>query len=115
MDAGGYRVHTLVELTVFRATAASNVRPVARMGPGGTMVRTPVGESLAARQEARRAGYGEVGPHRLLVFAVNEYGMLSRDAERLLRECILHCDTRGYTRDRSTVGRKVPTDSLGNQ
>jgi hypothetical protein len=89
MDAGGYGVHTLVELTVFRATAVSNVRPAARMGPGGTMVRTPVGESLAARQEARRAGYGEVGPHRLLVFAVDEYGMLSRDAERLLRECIV--------------------------
>jgi hypothetical protein len=84
MDVGGYGVHTLVELTVCRATAASNVRPAARMGLGGTMVRTPADESLAARQEARRAGYGEVGPRRLLVFAVGEYNMLSRDAEKLL-------------------------------
>jgi hypothetical protein len=89
MDAGGYGVHTLVGFTIFRVTAASNVRPAARMGPGGTMVRTPVGESLAARQEARRAGYGVVGPHRLLVFAVDEYGILLRDAERLRRECIV--------------------------
>jgi hypothetical protein len=31
----------------------------------------------------------EVELHRLLVFAVDEYGMLSRDAEKLLRECIV--------------------------
>jgi hypothetical protein len=89
MDAGGYGVHKLVELAVFQATAASNVRPAAHMGPGSTMVRTTVGESSAAWQEARGAGYGEVGPHGLLLFAVDEYAMLSQVAERLLRECIV--------------------------
>jgi hypothetical protein len=53
------------------------------------MVLTPIGESLEARQEARRAGYGDVGPYRLLVFAVDKYGMLSRESEKLLRECIV--------------------------
>jgi hypothetical protein len=44
---------------------------------------------LAARQETRRAGYGDLGQHRLLlVFAVDGYGMMSRDAQTLLHECI---------------------------
>ena len=40
------------------------------------------------RAETRRAGYGDPGQHRLLVFAVDEYGMMSRDARSLLVECI---------------------------
>ena len=40
------------------------------------------------RAETRRAGYGDPGQHRLLVFAVDEYGMMPRDAQTLLRECI---------------------------
>ena len=81
-------MHTLVELTVFRATAAANVRSSTRMGPGGRLVHGTIGAALAARQETRRVGYGDLGQHRLLVFAVDEYGMMSRDAQTLLRECI---------------------------
>jgi hypothetical protein len=88
LDAGGFGVHTLVELTVFRATAAANVRSSTRMGPGGRLVHGTIGAALAARQETRRAGYGDLGQHRLLVFALDEYGMMSRDALTLLRECI---------------------------
>jgi hypothetical protein len=88
-DTGGFGVHTLIELTVFRGSAAANVRPAARSGRGGQVVRAPVGEALAARQERRRAEYGDVGQHRLLVFALDEYGALSPDAERLMRECIV--------------------------
>jgi hypothetical protein len=81
LDAGGFGVHTLVESTVFRATAAANVRSSTRMGPGGRLVYGMIGAALAARQETRRAGYGDLGQHRLLVFAVDEYGMMSRDAQ----------------------------------
>ena len=88
LDAGGFGVHTLVELTVFRATAAANVRSSTRMGPGGRLMHGTIGAGLAARQETRRVGYGDLGQHRLLVFAVDEYGMMSRDAQTLLRECI---------------------------
>ena len=88
-DTGGFGVHTLVEFTVFRATAASNVRPAARPGRDGAVVRAPVGEGLAIRQEARRAQYGDVSPHRLLVFGLDEYGMLSADARLLLRQCVV--------------------------
>jgi hypothetical protein len=88
LDAGGFGVHTLVELTGFRATAAANVRSSTRMGPGGSLVHGMIGAALAARQETRRAGYGDLGQHRLLVFAVDEYGMMSRDTQTLLRECI---------------------------
>ena len=83
LDAGGFGVHTLVELTVFRATAAANVRSSTRMGPGGRLVHGTIGAALAARQETRRAGYGDLGQHRLLVFAVDEYGTMSRDARCL--------------------------------
>jgi hypothetical protein len=31
---------------------------------------------------------GRLVRHRLLVFVVDEYGMMSRDAQTLLRECI---------------------------
>ena len=58
------------------------------MGPGGRLVYGTIGAALAARQETRRTGYGDLGQHRLLVFAVDEYGMMSRDAQTLLRECI---------------------------
>jgi hypothetical protein len=88
LDAGGFGVHTLVELTIFRATAAANVRSSTRMGLGGRLVHGTIGAALAARQETRRTGYGDLGQHRLLVFAVDEYGMMSRDAQTLLRECI---------------------------
>jgi hypothetical protein len=53
------------------------------MGPGGRLVYGTIGAALAARQETRRAGYGDLGQHRLLVFAVDEYGMMSRDAQTL--------------------------------
>ena len=52
------------------------------------MVHGTIGAALAAGQETQRAGYGDLGLHRLLVFAVDEYGMMSRDAQTLLRECI---------------------------
>jgi hypothetical protein len=58
------------------------------MGPGGRLVHGTIGAALAARQGTQRAGYGDLGQHRLLVFAVDEYGMMSRDAQTLLRECI---------------------------
>jgi hypothetical protein len=58
------------------------------MGPGGWLVHGTIGAALAARQETRRAGYGDLGQHRLLVFAVDEYGMMSRDAHTLVRGCI---------------------------
>jgi hypothetical protein len=75
------RSHCPHVLTVFRATAAANVRSSTRMGPGGRLVHGTIGAALAARQETRRAGYGDLlGQHRLLVFAVDEYGMMSRDA-----------------------------------
>jgi hypothetical protein len=76
LNAGGFGVHTLVELTVFRATAAANVRSSTRMGPGGRLVHGMIGAALAARQETRRAGYGDLGQHRLLVLAADEYGMM---------------------------------------
>jgi hypothetical protein len=88
LDASGFGVHTLVEWTVFRATAAANVRSSTRMGPGGRLVHGMIGAALAARQESRRVGYGDLGQDRLLVFAVDEYGVMSRDARTLLRECI---------------------------
>jgi hypothetical protein len=88
LDAGEFGVHTLVELTVFRATAAANVRSSTRMGLGGRLVHGTIGAALAARQETRRAGYGDLGQHRLLVFAVDAYDMMSRDGQTLLRECI---------------------------
>jgi hypothetical protein len=88
LDAGGLGVQTLVELTVFRATVAANVRSSTRMGMGGKLVHGTIGAALAARQETRRAGYGDLGHYRLLVFAVDEYGMMSRDARSLLVECI---------------------------
>ena len=71
LDAGGFGVHTLVELTVFRATVAANVRSSTRMGPGGRLVHGTIGAALAAWQETRRAGYGDLGQHRLLVFALD--------------------------------------------
>jgi hypothetical protein len=49
LDVGGFGVHTLVELTVFRATAAANVRSSTRMGPGGRLVHGTIGAALAAR------------------------------------------------------------------
>jgi hypothetical protein len=89
LDPGGFGVHTIVELTVFWATDAANVRSSTRMGQDGRLVHGTIGAALATRQETRRAGYGDLGQHRLLVFAVNEYGMISmRDAQTLLRECI---------------------------
>ena len=33
-------------------------------------------------------GYGNVAPHRLVVFAIDEYGMLSPDARWLLQQCV---------------------------
>jgi hypothetical protein len=48
LDAGGFGVHTLVELTVFRATAAAKVRSSTRMGPGGRLVHGTIGAALAA-------------------------------------------------------------------
>jgi hypothetical protein len=41
-----------------------------------------------AAGDAECPGYGDLGQHRLLVFAVDEYGMMSRDAQTLRRECI---------------------------
>ena len=58
------------------------------MGPGGRLVHGTIGAALATRQETRRAGYCDLGQHPLLVFALDEYGMMSRDAQTLLRECI---------------------------
>jgi hypothetical protein len=43
------------------ATAAANVRSSTRMGPGGRLVHGTIGAALAARQEKRRAGYGDLG------------------------------------------------------
>ena len=80
LDAGEFGVHTLVELTVFWATATANVRSSTRMGSGGRLVHGTIGAALAARQETRRAGYGDLGQRRLLVFAVDEYGMMLRAA-----------------------------------
>ena len=68
-----------MEVTVFRPAAPAYAR---------TRVRRPVGAELRARQERRRAEYGDLGPHRLVVFAVADYGMLLPDAGVLLRECV---------------------------
>jgi hypothetical protein len=48
-------------------SAAANVRSSTRMGQGGRLVHGTIGAALAARQETRRAGYGDLGQHRLLV------------------------------------------------
>jgi hypothetical protein len=58
------------------------------MSPGGRLVHEAFGAALVAWQESRRAGYGDLSQHRLLVFAVDEYGMMLRDAHTLLRECV---------------------------
>ena len=79
LDAGGVGSHTLVEVTVFRPTAPTYHRPTLRRVPG---------EALQARQEQRRRDYGDVGPHRLVVFAIADYGQLSTDAARVLQECV---------------------------
>ena len=79
LDTDGVGSHTLVEVTVFRPAAPAYAR---------TRVRRPVGAELRARQERRRAEYGDLGPHRLVVFAVADYGMLLPDAGVLLRECV---------------------------
>jgi hypothetical protein len=70
------------------ALLVTNVRSSTRMGPGGRLVHGTIVATLAARQETRRAGYSDLGQHRLLVFAMDECGMMSRDAQTLLRECI---------------------------
>jgi len=80
LDTDGLGSHTLVEVTVFRPAAPTYHRWGARR---------PVGGDLLARQERRRREYGDVRPHRLVVFALADYGMLSPDASRLLRECIV--------------------------
>ena len=79
LDTNGPGSHTLIEVTLFRPAAPTYHRWGARR---------PVGGDLHARQERRRREYGNVGPHRLLVFAVADYGMLSPDARQLLRECV---------------------------
>lgn len=60
LDAGGFGVHTLVELTIFRAIAVADVRSLFSMGPGGRVVRGTIGAALGAWQESRRAGYGDL-------------------------------------------------------
>mmetsp|Transcript_8399 Transcript_8399/g.17367 ORF Transcript_8399/g.17367 Transcript_8399/m.17367 type:complete len:131 (-) Transcript_8399:218-610(-) len=77
LDAAGVGAHMLVEVTVFWSSAAGNQRARHR----------PAGSALLARQEERRQEYGAVAPHRLVLFAVTDYGMLSRDVRALLREC----------------------------
>lgn len=77
LNTGGLGVHTLVEVTVFRPTAPANLR----------VRRQVMGAALEARVAAKRATYGDIGPHRLLIFAVADYGMMSVDARSLLREC----------------------------
>jgi hypothetical protein len=117
LDAGGFGVHTLVELTVFRATAAANVRSSTRMGPGGRLVHGSIGAALAAPQETRRASYGDLGQHRLLVFAVDEYGMMSRD-----RRCFTSASPSGRTGWtwraailRGRVGHSLPLGSSASR
>ena len=51
LDAGGFGVHTLVELTVFRVTVAANVRSSTRMGPDGRLVHGTIGAALARDAE----------------------------------------------------------------
>jgi hypothetical protein len=80
LDTDGTGAHTLVEFTVFRP-AAPSVHQRSR-------ARRAVGSDLLARQERRRAEYGDLGPHRLVVFAVADYGMLSPDARALFRSCV---------------------------
>ena len=76
-NADGTGVYMMVEVTVLRTTAASHVVSAAEV----------VGAALERKQERKRADYGDVSPHQLSVFALDEYGMLSSDALRLLRKC----------------------------
>jgi hypothetical protein len=79
LDTGGIGVHTLVEVTIIRPTAPS-LQQRHRSSRA-------VGAAMIARVEEKRASYGDIGPHRLLVFAVADYGMMSLDARTLFREC----------------------------
>ena len=80
LDTDGVGAHTLVEVTVFRPAAPTYQRGRARR---------PVGADILALQERRRrVDYsGLSGPHRLVVFALADYGMLSPDASQLFRAC----------------------------
>ena len=78
LDTDGVGSHTLIEVTVFRPAAPTYQRHRARR---------PVGADLLARQERRRVDYGDLRPHRLVVFALADYGMLSPDASQLIRAC----------------------------
>jgi hypothetical protein len=63
----------------------------------------------------RRAGYGDLGQHRLLVFAVDEYGMMSRDAQTLLCECIAVREDRLDVEGRHSMWACKTFSSFGKQ
>ena len=68
----------MLEVTIMRVATVSMANRAAVGRPGAALV---------ARQEAKRADYGVVAPHRVVVWAMDEYGMLSPDAWQLLRGC----------------------------
>jgi hypothetical protein len=66
--------HLLVECTIYRPFASSHI--------GRDL--TALAESVVSRREA---DYGDVRPHRLVVFAVSDFGQISEGTAQFLREC----------------------------
>jgi hypothetical protein len=73
----GYRgteEHMLIECTVFRPFAVSHLR----------RDLSSLVESVVTRRES---DYGDVRPHRLVVFAVSDFGQVSTGTAQFLYEC----------------------------